>query len=531
MTLQYDFIVIGSGLAGLTYALKVADHGSVCIISKEKIDNTNTHLAQGGIAAVMNNPEDKERHISDTIIAGAHMSKLDVVKSVVEEAEDRINEMIKWGTLFDKKKNGSFDLAKEGGHSDHRILHYKDSTGAEIQRALTDQVVNHKNIDVFENHFALDIITQHHLGEKVTKKHPNVECYGLYCLDIATEEISTILAKQTCIATGGIGNIYQTTTNPAIATGDGIAMVYRAKGKIENMEFVQFHPTAMFSPQEKPSFLITEALRGHGAILRNTKGVAFMDSYDERGSLAPRDIVARAIDNEMKINGTDYVYLDCTHLEQEELKQKFPNIYDKCLQKGIHLSKDYIPVTPAAHYLCGGISVDLNACTSIKNLYAVGEVSCTGLHGANRLASNSLLEAAVFAHRAANHAIKTIGEARFMTGIPDWNDEGTSLAEEMVLITQNWKEMQQFMSYYVGIVRSDLRLERALKRLEIIYKETEELYEMTTVSRELCELRNAINVAYLIIKMAEERKESVGLHYTINYPPVKKAKSLNKTIS
>jgi len=520
MSIKYDFVVVGSGLAGLSFALKVAAYGKVCMLTKEQVDLTNTHLAQGGIAAVIGKPEDKPRHFADTLDAGANMCNQDVVRIVVDEAEDRINELIQWGTHFDKTEDGRFDLAKEGGHSDFRILHHKDSTGAEIQRALTEAAKRHPNIDVLQDHFALDIITQHHLGENVNKRHPNIECYGLYSLNLQTAEVETILAKKICLATGGIGFIYQNTTNPSIATGDGIAMVYRAKGKIENMEFVQFHPTALYNDKEKPSFLITEALRGHGAILRNNKHEAFMNRYDERGSLAPRDIVARAIDKEMKINGTDNVFLDCTHLEQAELQEKFPNIYAKCSDLGIDLSKDFIPVTPAAHYLCGGVKVDPESRTSIANLYAVGEISCTGLHGANRLASNSLLEAAVFAHRAAMDAISSLSGVEFKSDIPEWNDEGTSLAEEMVLITQNWKEMQQIMSYYVGIVRSDLRLKRALSRLEIIYKETEELYERTTVSRKLCELRNAINVAYLIIKMAEERKESVGLHYTIDYPPV-----------
>jgi len=352
----------------------------------------------------------------------------------------------------------------------------------------------------------------------VKRYNDDIRCFGAYVLDLKTEKGITILAKTTLIATGGVGNLYHTTTNPPIATGDGIAMVYRAKGIIENMEFVQFHPTSLYNPGERPSFLISEALRGFGGILKTRDGMEFMQKYDKRKSLAPRDIVARAIDNEMKVRGDDFVYLDATHLEEDDLKSHFPNISEKCLSLGIDISRDLIPVVPAAHYMCGGIKVDSNGQTWINHLYAAGETSSTGLHGANRLASNSLIEAIVYADRAAKTAVNEINEIKIQENIPDWDFEGTTLPEEMVLITQNFKEMQQIMSNYVGIVRSDLRLNRALSRLEIIYRETEEFYKKSTLFIALCELRNMINAGYLIIKMAQDRKESRGLHYNTDYP-------------
>ncbi len=518
MTLKTDFLVIGSGLAGLSYALKVANSGKVILISKANIDETTTSYAQGGIAVVTESHDSYEKHIKDTIIAGDGLCNKEVVEMVVTEGPAQVRELIEWGINFDKKPDGNYDLAKEGGHSEHRIFHHKDNTGFEIQRALTKQVKNHPDITVLDQYFALDLITQHHLGEVITRNSKNVECYGIYAFNQKNKKIYTILAKITFMATGGIGNIYHTTTNPVISTGDGIAMVYRAKGVCENMEFVQFHPTSLYNPKERPSFLITEALRGFGAVLKTDDNKEFMHKYDKRKSLAPRDIVARAIDNEMKLRGKEYVYLDTRHLNFEELKVKFPNIYKKCLSLGINLKKDMIPVVPAAHYICGGIKIDINGRSSIKNLYAAGENASSGLHGANRLASNSLTEAVVFANRAAKHSVEIIDSVKLKTGIPKWNDEGTTNPEEMILITQNMTELRQIMSSYVGIVRSDLRLKRALDRLEIIYRETENLYEKSTISIELCELRNIINVAYLVIKMAQKRKESRGLHYTIDYP-------------
>jgi L-aspartate oxidase len=515
---RFDFLIIGSGLAGLSFALKVADRGKVAIITKAHLEDTNTSFAQGGMAAVTYAPDNFEKHIEDTLIAGDGLCNPEVVNIVVREAPGQIEQLIKWGAEFDKESSGKFNLAREGGHSEHRILHHKDNTGFEIQRSLSKAVREHPNIRIFEYFFAIDIITQHHLGKLVKRYFPDIECFGAYVLELNTGTIHTFLAKTTMMATGGIGNLYHMTTNPLTATGDGIAMVYRAKGIVDNMEFVQFHPTALYSPGERPLFLITEAMRGHGAILRNNKGEDFMIRYDKRASLAPRDIVARAIDNEMKASGDEYVSLDCTHLDGNDLKESFPNIYEKCKSIGIDISRDRIPVVPAAHFLCGGIQVDINACSSIKRLYAAGETTFTGLHGANRLASNSLIEAIIFAERAAKHALQNFKEYTIQEGIPHWNDAGTSHTEEMVLITQNYKEVQQIFSYYVGIVRSNLRLKRAMDRLEIIFNETEALYANSKLSQKLCELRNMINVGYLIIKMAQQRKESRGLHYTIDYP-------------
>lgn len=518
MIRKYDFLVVGSGIAGMSFALKVADKGKVAILCKTALEEANTYYAQGGVASVTKQTDKFDNHIQDTLIAGDGICDRDVVTKVVSEAPSQIKELVSWGVDFDKDQSGNFDLHKEGGHSDFRILHHKDNTGAEIQQSLVESIKRHPNIDIFDQHFAIEILTQHHLGMRVKHTTPNIECYGAYVLDIRTNHVETFLAKITLIATGGIGNIYQTTTNPTIATGDGIAMVYRAKGIVEDMEFVQFHPTALFHPGERPSFLITEAMRGYGAVLRNKKGEEFMQRYDQRGSLAPRDIVARAIDNEMKLSGDEHVYLDVTHKDAEQTKEHFPNIYKKCLELGIDITKDYIPVAPAAHYLCGGIKVDLNARTTINRLYAAGECSRTGLHGANRLASNSLIEAVVYADAAAKDSLKLLPQLSWNDRIPEWNDAGTSLNEEMILITQSVKEVNQIMNAYVGIVRSNLRLKRAYDRLEILYVETESLFQRSVVSKEICELRNIISSAYLVIKSALQRKESRGLHYTIDYP-------------
>jgi L-aspartate oxidase len=514
---KVDFLVIGSGIAGLSYALKAAEHGSVCVVTKSNEDESNTKYAQGGIAAVMYSPDSYEKHIADTLDAGAGMCKEEVVRMVITESTARIRELIAWGAKFDKKSTGEYDLAREGGHSEHRILHHKDDTGFEIERALLEQLHKHPNIELLDHHFTIDILTQHHLGVEVNSRSSDIECYGAYILNLKSGMVETVLAKTTLMSTGGAGHVYATTTNPTIATGDGVAMVYRAKGRIENMEFFQFHPTSLFNPGEHPSFLISEAVRGFGGILKTIDGKEFMAKYDSRKDLAPRDIVARAIDNEMKLRGDDHVWLDCTHLELDEFIRHFPNIYRKCMGLDIDISKDYIPVVPAAHYMCGGIWVDQQGRSSIRHLYAVGECSCTGLHGANRLASNSLLEAVVYAHRASENATHAIKRNSWNEQIPDWNAEGTAHPEEMVLITQSLKEVQAIMSNYVGIVRSNLRLRRAFDRLEILYKENETLYQQTTVSPKLCELRNIINVAYLIIKQAMQRKESLGLHYNLDY--------------
>jgi len=518
MTHKFDFLVIGSGIAGMSFALKVADRGSVALLCKTTLEEANTFYAQGGIASVTLPWDDFEKHVQDTLIAGDGLCDKRVVEKVVREAPEQIKELIGWGVDFDKDPKGDFDLHKEGGHSEFRILHHKDNTGQEIQESLINAVKHHPNVKVFDHHFAIEILTQHHLGQTITKETPDIECYGAYALNEATNEIHTFLSKVTMICTGGLGNIYKTTTNPLVATGDGIAMIYRAKGEVKDMEFVQFHPTALYNPMERPSFLITEAMRGYGGVLRTRDGKEFMHKYDERGSLAPRDIVARAIDTEMKSSGSDYVYLDVTHKDPEETKKEYPTIYEKCLTEGIDITKEYIPVAPAAHYLCGGIVVDMDARTSINRLYSAGECSRTGLHGANRLASNSLIEAIVYADAAAKHSKTHLNQYAYETRIPEWDDKGTSLTEEMVLITQSAQEVGTIMSNYVGIVRSNLRLERALIRLEIIYKETEDLFIRSTVSRDICELRNIINVGYLVIKQAMARKESRGLHYTIDYP-------------
>jgi len=518
MKKKTDFLVIGSGIAGLTFALKAVKYGKVTIVTKANLEDTNTRYAQGGIAAVFSEPDNFEKHISDTLIAGGGICNEDVVRMVVQEAPDRIKDLINMGVSFDKKEDGTYDLAKEGGHTEYRILHHKDKTGESIQKSLMEKVRNEAKIEILEHHFAIEILTQHHLGEIVKRNYPDIKCFGAYVADLVNQNVITLLSKVTVVATGGIGNVYLTTTNPEIATGDGVAMVYRAKGTIENMEFIQFHPTSLYDPEKKPSFLITEALRGYGAVLKNISGEKFMNRYDSRGSLAPRDIVARAIDNELKIWGDDHVWLDCTHLNKEGLKDHFPNVYEHCLERGIDITRDMIPVVPCAHYSCGGIKVDVNGQSNIDRLYALGEVSSTGLHGANRLASNSLIEAAVYAHRAAIHSGPRLKELTFEERIPLWDYKGTTHLEEMVLITQSCKEVQMIMSNYVGIVRSDIRLERAMVRLDILYEETERLYKKSLISKKICELRNLINVGYIIIKMAKNRHESVGLHYSIDYP-------------
>lgn len=516
---EYDYLVIGSGVAGMSFALKVAGTGRVALICKSTLDEANTALAQGGVASVTNLEVDNfDKHVEDTMVAGDFLSDPVAVKKVVTEAPGQIRALIEWGVDFDKNEKGDFDLHREGGHSEFRILHHADNTGFEIQESLIKAVKANRNIDIFENHFTIEIITQHHLGKIVTRRTSDITCYGAYVLDEKTGKVETFLSRVTVMATGGCGAVYRTTTNPLVATGDGIAMVYRAKGTVKDMEFIQFHPTALYHPGDRPSFLITEAMRGYGAVLRDINGKEFMQKYDSRLSLAPRDIVARAIDTEMKQSGSDHVYLDVTHKNPEETKRHFPNIYKKCLSLGIDITKDYIPVAPAAHYLCGGIKVDTNAESSIKHLYAIGECSCTGLHGGNRLASNSLIEAVVYADAAAKHAKEAIKHISLRNDVPEWNDEGTSHPEEMVLITQSLKEVNQIMGTYVGIVRSNLRLDRAWNRLDILYEETEKLFKCSKASREICELRNIINVGYLIMRQAKERKESRGLHYSIDYP-------------
>jgi len=528
--MQTDFLVIGSGIAGLTYALKVAEAKpgkKVTVITKAQSDETNTKYAQGGIAGVWDEHTDSfQSHIEDTLVAGDGLCNEEVVEIVVREGPQRIREIIEWGAQFDKDSYGDYSLGKEGGHSVNRILHHKDVTGKEMERALLLKISQVPNIELINHWFVVDIITQHHLGYLVTKSTPDIECFGVYVLNLETNSIEKILSKITVLATGGNGQVYRTTTNPRIATGDGVAMVYRAKGRIENMEFIQFHPTALYETGVSPSFLITEAVRGDGGILRNKNGEAFMERYDERKDLAPRDIVARAIDNEMKKAGTEHVYLDCRHMNKENFIHHFPNIYARCQSIGIDVMQQMIPVAPAAHYSCGGIKTDEMGRTSIKNLYACGECASTGLHGANRLASNSLLEAMVFGHRAYLDSVEKVEQVSSSfnkTGnlekvVPDWDDVETNEPKELILITQSLKELQLLMSDYVGIVRTDVRLARAMKRLDLLFNETEELYRTTRLSTFLLELRNLISVGYLIVKGAEFRKESRGLHFNTDHP-------------
>lgn len=520
---QTDFLVIGSGIAGLTYALKVAQHfpqRKITILTKTTADETNTKYAQGGVAVVNDLQNDSfEKHIEDTLIAGDGLCDPKIVEIVVKEGPKRVREIIEWGAHFDKNKAGDFTLGREGGHSENRVIHHKDITGKEIERALLEAVRSKENIELVTHCYVVDLITQHHLGYLVTKSTTDIECYGVYVLNERTNRIEKILSQIILLATGGNGQAYRTTTNPVIATGDGVAMVYRAKGRIENMEFIQFHPTALYQAGKRgQDFLISEAVRGDGAILRNSEGEAFMSHYDERKDLAPRDVVARAIDSEMKRKGMEHVYLDCREMDPEKFKKHFPTIYEKCLSIGINIEKDMIPVAPAAHYSCGGIKTNEWGRSSIRHLYACGECASTGLHGANRLASNSLLEAMVFAHRCFEDSCKEIDHCHIREDIPDWNAEGTTLPQEMILITQSLKELQQIMSDYVGIVRSNTRLQRAMRRLDMLHEETERLYEKTVVSPQLSQLRNLITVGYLIVKCASFRKESRGLHFNTDYP-------------
>jgi L-aspartate oxidase len=523
--MQTDFLVIGSGIAGLTYAVKVAEANpgkKVVVLTKTFSDETNTKYAQGGIAGVWDDKQDSfEKHIEDTLVAGDGLCNQTIVETVVTEGPERIREMIEWGALFDMADDGDYSLGREGGHSESRILHHKDVTGKEIERALLAKVASISNISILNHYFVIDIITQHHLGYLVTKSTAEIVCYGVYVLNLETNQIERLLSNCTLMATGGNGYVYRSTTNPSIATGDGVAMVYRAKGRIENMEFIQFHPTALYEPGLRgQAFLITEAVRGEGAILRNIQGEDFMKRYHGQRDLAPRDIVARAIDNEMKISGTEHVFLDCRHMPVEKFIHHFPNIYSKCKSIGIDVANQMIPVVPAAHYSCGGIKTDIHGCTSIRRLYAAGECASTGLHGANRLASNSLLEALVFAHRSAMHSQQYCEPhpPNLQEDIPQWDARGTSTPREMILITQSLKELQLAMSDYVGIVRNNIRLERAMRRVDLLFDEIEQLYKNTTVSPQLCELRNMITVGYLIIKCAQFRHESRGLHYNTDYP-------------
>lgn len=526
MKISTDILVIGSGIAGLSFAIKAAKHSRVLLITKKEQAESSTNYAQGGIATVISPEDSYALHIKDTLECGAGLCHLDAVEQIVKNGPALIKELIELGVKF-STEGDKLDLGREGGHSMKRIVHAKDLTGKEIERALLHSANTSKNIKVMEHHSAIDLITEHNLPKSKRKK--NINCYGAYVFDELSNKIFTVISKLTVICTGGIGQVYLHTTNPSIATGDGIAMGYRSGCVIGDMEFVQFHPTSLYENRidsnQSQAFLISEALRGAGAILRTKSGYTFMEQYDRRGSLAPRDIVARAIDSEMKKHGDDFVYLDITSLSEKEITDKFPNIYQKCLSIGINISKDYIPVVPAAHYICGGIVSDLDGRTSLGKLFVLGESSMTGVHGANRLASNSLLEALVFADKAEKVCradIKSVPKTDPVI-VPDWDSSGTENTEEWILISQNRNEIRQIMSNYVGIVRSNLRLHRALRRIELIRREIEVFYKKTSVNRELIELRNMALISYLIIKSALMRKESRGLHFSTDYPLPKKS--------
>jgi L-aspartate oxidase len=532
MEIKTDVLIIGSGIAGLFAALRISEYADVVLITKKEKDESNTNYAQGGIASVIDPTDSFEKHIKDTLVAGAGLCNLKTVEIIVKEGPDRIYDLMELGTRF-TKKNGKLDLAKEGGHSMPRIVHAKDLTGREVERALIEQVTSKKNVRLIENTIGIDLITEHNVQKLKSSTLDNRNCWGAYALNCETNELIKISSKATILATGGVGQVYLHTTNPQIATGDGFAMAYRAGAKIGNMEFVQFHPTAFYSSSQggnfsAPSFLISEAVRGFGGILRTVDGNEFMSKYDQRKELAPRDIVARAIDNELKKRGDDHVNLDITHKNKEDIIEHFPNIYNSCLKFGIDISKDFIPVVPAAHYCCGGVVVDEFSRTSLTGLYACGEVSMTGVHGANRLASNSLLEAVVFAERAAIDIKEFLSKfSDTFPEIPDWDESGALSSDERVLITHSSREVKQVMWDYVGIVRSNLRLQRAEQRIHNIFVETEELYRRTKVFEDILELRNIVACAHIIIKSAKKRKESRGLHYTLDYPtmnPNKKAK-------
>jgi L-aspartate oxidase len=539
MTHTYDFLIIGSGIAGLTFALRVAPYGSVAIITKEGVMDSNTSVAQGGIASVFDELDSFDFHIQDTLSSGEGLCHKEVVEMVVKNAPERIQDLISLGVNFNisakqDPETGTplLDLGREGGHSKKRIVHAEDMTGREIERVLVSHIKAHENITLFENHIAIDLITFSTRMKRgqITTTHEDF-CCGAYVLDKITTQVKTFGAKITLLATGGAGKAYLYTSNPDIATGDGIAMGYRAGSTLANLEFVQFHPTCLYHPEAK-NFLISEAVRGDGGILIDESGNRFMEKHDPMKELACRDVVARAIDTELKKSGADSVFLDISHKKNEFVRNRFPNIYAKCLQFGIDITKEPIPVVPAAHYMCGGIVTDLFGRTDINQLFAIGETACTGLHGANRLASNSLLEALVYAHNASSAAIDSLKKPELKTihDLPIWDEVGTTDSDEVIMVSHNWDEIRRLMWNYVGIVRSNKRLARAQRRIEIIQNEIQEYYWNFKVEAGLIELRNIATVAELIIKSASYRKESRGLHYNIEYPHRNDAKWMKDTL-
>ena len=509
-----DFLVIGSGMAGLSFALNAAEIGSVVIITKKSDSESSTNYAQGGIACPVGDDDSKEQHIADTLATGSGLCNEEVVHTVIDESPEMIYQLVEWGCRFTREKDGKFSLGREGGHSRSRIIHTDDLTGREIERALLERVMEHPNITSLENHVAVDLLTEHNLG--VITKPREINCFGAYALDAESGRVETFMSGTTLLATGGTGQVYLYTTNPDIATGDGVAMAFRAGAKVGNLEFIQFHPTCFMLPDGK-SFLISEAVRGYGGKLIDHRGKRIMEDHPMK-DLAPRDIVARKIDRYLKNSGEPCVYLDVTGFDADETRKRFPNIYETCLAYDIDMAKDPIPVVPSAHYMCGGVVTDLYGRTAIANLYAVGEAACTGLHGANRLASNSLLEAVVMASRAISAVMEKRQLPSELPVVPDWNERGTFDPEEWVLISHDRYNIQRLRWDLVGIVRSDFRLRRAMSRIELIRDEVSKYYHRTKLSHGLIELRNLAICAWLIVMSARHRKESRGLHYNTDYP-------------
>jgi L-aspartate oxidase len=521
MEIKTDFLVIGSGIGGLSFALKASQVGQVVIVTKKEDSESNTNYAQGGIASVLAKNDSFDLHLEDTLKAGAGLCDPQVVRKVVEAGPGCIHEMMEIGVRFSTKreKEDEFDLGLEGGHSKNRVVHAADLTGREVENALLNAVKAKNNVTILEDHLALDLITQHHLKNYTKKPGEKIQCWGAYVLDKEKNQVITCLSKITLLATGGAGRVYVHTTNPSIATGDGLAMAFRTGAEVANLEFIQFHPTALYHPQAD-SFLISEAVRGEGGKLRLKSGETFMENYHQRKELAPRDVVARAIDHELKKSGEPCVFLDITQLDQKFIKLRFPNIYGKCLSLGLDITRDWIPVVPAAHYICGGVITDLEGKTGIENLYACGEVACTNMHGANRLASNSLLEAVAFARFAAESAksrLATLKDFSFPP-IPSWSLAGVFDQQEWIIISHNRDWIQKFMWDYVGIVRSNRRLEQAKQRIDILLDEIIDFYKINPVTYDVIELRNITIAAKLIIECALQRKESRGLHYNVDFP-------------